>query len=139
MQLVPLEYIGIYGGWPFAVCTNPDTLSIEPDEWDTCLFFLPGGLPPAEPPARADGRGTHFLHIVFFRLLKSPYSAHCFCFFTFGGVYKPREARHPVVFVTKFHIECIQNHVLGPLGGRVMSIFVNTCISVEVELGDSNG
>ena len=32
----------------------------------------------------------------------------------------------------KFHIECRQNHVWGPPGARVMSIFIKTYIFVKV-------
>ena len=37
--------------------------------------------------------------------------------------------RHALVFVLKFHVECNQNHVWGPLGARDMSIFCETCVS----------
>ena len=64
---IPILIIPIaYGGWPFAACPNPDTLSIEPDKLETPLFFLPGGLPPPGRPARADGRAGHpFLDALF--------------------------------------------------------------------------
>ena len=39
----------------------------------------------------------------------------------------------------KFHVECIQNHVWGHLGARVISIFVKTYMFGKVELGDNHG
>ena len=35
--------------------------------------------------------------------------------------------RHPLALAVKFYVECIQNHVWGPLGGREMSM-CKTCI-----------
>ena len=47
--------------------------------------------------------------------------------------------RYLTLFVVFFHVECTENHVWGPLGVRVMSIFVKTYICVKVELGDAHG
>ena len=42
-------------------------------------------------------------------------------------------------FLVKFSGECSQNHVWGPLGARVMTIFIKTYICAKVELGDRHG
>ena len=55
-----------------------------------------------------------------------------FCKFTSPG-------RHSLVLVMKFHVECNQNHVWGPPGARVMTMFVKTYIFVKVELGHNRG
>ena len=83
--------------------TKPNTLSIEPDKWETPFVFLPGGLPPLGLLARADGRVRHQFLDAYFDLLT-----------IVKGFTRP--GRHPLVFVMKFHVECNQNHVWGPLG-----------------------
>ena len=47
--------------------------------------------------------------------------------------------RYLIFFLVKFPVECRQNHVWGPPGARVMSIFVKTYICVKVELGHNHG
>ena len=58
---------------------------------------------------------------VFFKLLE-----------LFWGSTGP--GRYLIFFLVKFHVECRQNHVWGPPGARVMSIFVKTYIFGKVEL-----
>ena len=44
------------------------------------------------------------------------------------------------MLLVKFHVECCQNHVWGPPGARVMSIFIKTYIFAKVREGKgSNG
>ena len=45
--------------------------------------------------------------------------------------------RYPFFSGVKFHVECTRNLACGPLGARVMSIFVKTYLFVKVELGDN--
>ena len=63
------------------------------------------------------------------------------CLIFFGG--STCSGRYPVSSGVKFHVECSQNHVGGPLGARVMSKFVEIYlyiyICVKVELGDNHG
>ena len=99
----------------FSACPNPDTLGIEPDKWETLLFFLPEGLPPPGPSARADGRAGH------------PCPDACFDFLDFFGGYTG-PGRQYFVFVMKCNVECTQNHVWGFLGARVKSILIKTYI-----------
>ena len=47
--------------------------------------------------------------------------------------------RHSILFLLKIHVECTQNHVWGPPGARVMSIFVKTYILGNVALGETHG
>ena len=60
----------------------------------------------------------------------------CFLDLLFVG-FRPRELSH--IFLVKFHVECIQNHVWGPPGARVMSIFVKTNILAKDVLGETHG
>ena len=45
----------------------------------------------------------------------------------------------PSFVLMKFYIECNQNHVWGPPGARVMSIFVKICIFAREVLGEIHG
>ena len=42
------------------------------------------------------------------------------------------------LFLVKFQVECRHNHVWGPPGARVMSIFVKAFILKEIVLGDNH-
>ena len=55
-----------------------------------------------------------------------------FVFFIFGKYKGP--GRHPIVFAVKFHVECIQNHVCGPLVARDMSIFLVSKYQVNLKI-----
>ena len=78
----------------------------------------------------ADGLAgaTHFWCIVL-------YFWNCWDFFL--GVYRPWRLSH--FFSREISVEYTQNHIWGPLGARVMSIFVKTCIFEKVKLGDNHG
>ena len=85
-------------------------------------FFSSRGAAPPGPPTRADGRarGEPTLSTLFFFTFVGPYPEIVFFlhFLTFcPGSYL-------ISFLLKFHVECTQNHVWGPPGPRVMSIFV---------------
>ena len=74
------------------------------------------------PPARADGRA------------RDPYPDNLFNFWDlFWGSTGP--GRYLIFFLVKFHVECTHNHVWGPPGARVMTIFIKAYIFVKVELG----
>ena len=47
--------------------------------------------------------------------------------------------RYAIVLSTTIHVECIQNHVWGPPGARVMTIFIKTYICVKVDLSNNHG
>ena len=47
--------------------------------------------------------------------------------------------RYLIFFLMKFHVECRQNHVWGPPGARVISIFVKTYIFGKDALGGTHG
>ena len=46
--------------------------------------------------------------------------------------------RYLMFFVVKFYVECIQNHVRGPLGALVLNLFVKAFIFVKVEKSVNN-
>ena len=80
---------GLYGGWPFAVCTNLDTLRIELDKWETPSFFLAGGLRPLDPSLGGRAGDPLSAHLFF-----SFFYAHILhvVFCHFSKVYNPRGA-----------------------------------------------
>ena len=95
----------------------------------------PGGRCPPDPPfsssrgaaaprtPRSGGRagGGPISRSIFFEFLE----------FVWGST---GPGRYLIFFLVKFHVECRQNHVWGPPGARVMSIFVKTYIFGKVEL-----
>ena len=102
--------------------------------WSYPRCFLFRGLrPPDLPLGRTGGRAgdplyphfvvslfpAHILHIVFSSLFEGLQAL--------GGISS--------FFLVKFHVECHQNHVCGPPGARVMSIFIKTYIFVKIREG----
>ena len=85
----------VEGIWELTISclSQSDPLSIEPDKWETPLFFLPGRLPPPpDPPLGRTGGGRTPCIFCFFTS-GGPLFAHCF-FSAFLKVYKPRELSH---------------------------------------------
>ena len=89
-------------------------------------------LSPPGPPARPGGRGfwgTHF-------------GLRVFLVFVFLGIvvcgFQASEGSSFFLLV-KLNIECRQNHVWGPPGARVMSIFVKTYIFGKDALDETHG
>ena len=92
-------------------------------------WIFPGSCRLADPPLeRAGGRGTHFpVHLFYF------WNS---CFFV-GWSRGP--GRYLIFCFSKFNMECNQNHVCGPLGVHVMTIFVRTYIFAKIELANNHG
>ena len=90
-------------------------------------FSLPRGLPLPRTP-RSGGRacGGPISRWFFLKFLE-----------LFGGSTGP--GKYLNFFLVKFHVGCTQNHVWGPPGPRVMSIFVKTYICARDVLGETHG
>ena len=90
--------------------------------------FFARGLLPLGPLARADEWGHHFLvHFLDFHKFQK----------LLLGVYRLWEVSP--CSVVKSHVECIRNHVWGPLGALDMCIFIKTDILAEIALDYDHG
>ena len=77
--------------------------------------------------------GDHILHIAFVLDFLEAHILHIVFVLTLFGL--AGLGRYLIFLSVKFIVECTQHHVWGPLGARVMSIFVNTYVVVKVEFG----
>ena len=92
-------------------------------------FFSSRGAAPPGDPARADAWAGHSFPATFVVL----FAICCDSFWRSTSTEK-----NLIFFPVKFHVECMQIHVWGPPGARVMTIFKKTYICVKVELIDNH-
>ena len=86
-------------------------------------------------PALEDGLFTNLLILDYFWVFKKSERSE-------GSERSERSTgpgRYLIFGFRKCHVECCQNHVWGPPGARVMSIFVKTYISAKDALVENHG
>ena len=78
--------------------------------------------------------GSIFCTLFFCLFLCGPYLGHCFLIFRGCTAL----GRYSIFSVVQFYMECIQNQVLVPLGGRATTTFVKHEFFAEIALRDNH-